>query len=146
MFIAEPDFVSSYDIGDFVYFFFRETAVEYINCGKARHTPVHPRTHQYTHVTPWHTHTHLGTPTSHLSNQFSKHYKLDSIQRKRLHITVKADQKFVAKSLGAPLIQRMVACVHGVIAEPEILLCKINESPLNKVKKIMDSDHDRRRN
>ncbi|CAH1774348.1 unnamed protein product [Owenia fusiformis] len=28
------NFVSSYEIGDFVYFFFRETAVEYINCGK----------------------------------------------------------------------------------------------------------------
>ncbi len=31
---AEPNFVGSYDIGDYVYFFFRETAVEYINCGK----------------------------------------------------------------------------------------------------------------
>jgi len=30
----EPNFVGSYDIGDYVYFFFRETAVEYINCGK----------------------------------------------------------------------------------------------------------------
>jgi len=26
--------VSSYEIGDYVYFFFRETAVEFINCGK----------------------------------------------------------------------------------------------------------------
>lgn len=26
--------MGSYDIGDYVYFFFRETAVEYINCGK----------------------------------------------------------------------------------------------------------------
>lgn len=31
---VEPNFVGSYDIGDYVYFFFRETAVEYINCGK----------------------------------------------------------------------------------------------------------------
>lgn len=30
----DPDFVSSFDIGDKVYFFFRETAVEHINCGK----------------------------------------------------------------------------------------------------------------
>lgn len=29
-----PDFVSSITQRDFVYFFFRETAVEYINCGK----------------------------------------------------------------------------------------------------------------
>ncbi|XP_060071882.1 semaphorin-5A-like [Ylistrum balloti] len=32
--LNEPDFISSYEIGDFVYFFFREVAVEYINCGK----------------------------------------------------------------------------------------------------------------
>lgn len=32
--LNEPDFVSSYEIGDLVYFFFREVAVEYINCGK----------------------------------------------------------------------------------------------------------------
>lgn len=31
---AAPNFVSSMTQGDFVYFFFRETAVEYINCGK----------------------------------------------------------------------------------------------------------------
>lgn len=31
---AAPNFVSSITKGDFVYFFFRETAVEYINCGK----------------------------------------------------------------------------------------------------------------
>lgn len=30
-----PNFVGSFSQGDFVYFFFRETAVEYINCGKA---------------------------------------------------------------------------------------------------------------
>lgn len=29
-----PNFVNSLNHGDFVYFFFRETAVEYINCGK----------------------------------------------------------------------------------------------------------------
>ncbi|XP_061387720.1 semaphorin-2A [Musca vetustissima] len=33
--VRKPNFVGSYDIGDYVYFFFRETAVEYINCGKA---------------------------------------------------------------------------------------------------------------
>jgi len=32
--LDKPNFVGSYDIGDYVYFFFRETAVEYINCGK----------------------------------------------------------------------------------------------------------------
>jgi Sema domain len=32
--IAEPNFVGSFDMGEYVYFFFRETAVEYINCGK----------------------------------------------------------------------------------------------------------------
>ncbi|XP_041371598.1 semaphorin-5B-like [Gigantopelta aegis] len=32
--LNEPNFVSAYEIGDFVYFFFRETAVEFINCGK----------------------------------------------------------------------------------------------------------------
>ncbi|RWS17341.1 semaphorin-2A-like protein, partial [Dinothrombium tinctorium] len=32
--LDKPHFVGSYDIGDFVYFFFRESAVEYINCGK----------------------------------------------------------------------------------------------------------------
>ncbi|KAI8117621.1 Semaphorin-1A, partial [Lucilia cuprina] len=30
-----PNFVSSFTQGDFVYFLFRETAVEYINCGKS---------------------------------------------------------------------------------------------------------------
>lgn len=30
----EPNFVSAYEIGDYVYLFFRETAVEFINCGK----------------------------------------------------------------------------------------------------------------
>ena len=29
-----PDFVTSVEDGDYVYFFFREKAVEYINCGK----------------------------------------------------------------------------------------------------------------
>lgn len=32
--LLEPHFVGSFDIGDYVYFFFRESAVEYINCGK----------------------------------------------------------------------------------------------------------------
>lgn len=38
--LNEPDFVSAYDIGDYVYFFFREVAVEYINCGKAIYSRV----------------------------------------------------------------------------------------------------------
>ena len=33
-FTTEPDFVSSMEDKDYVYFFFRESAVEYINCGK----------------------------------------------------------------------------------------------------------------
>lgn len=32
--LAEPNFVGSYEVGEYVMFFFRETAVEYINCGK----------------------------------------------------------------------------------------------------------------
>jgi hypothetical protein len=32
--LDKPNFVGSFDIGDYVYFFFRESAVEYINCGK----------------------------------------------------------------------------------------------------------------
>ncbi|KAI1301480.1 Semaphorin-2A [Halotydeus destructor] len=32
--LDKPHFVGSFDIGDWVYFFFRESAVEYINCGK----------------------------------------------------------------------------------------------------------------
>ena len=31
---SAPDFVSSMEDSDHVYFFFRESAVEYINCGK----------------------------------------------------------------------------------------------------------------
>jgi len=31
---TEPHFVGSFDVGDWVFFFFRENAVEYINCGK----------------------------------------------------------------------------------------------------------------
>ncbi len=33
-FLSDPDFVSSLEDEDHVYFFFRESAVEYINCGK----------------------------------------------------------------------------------------------------------------
>lgn len=33
--LDKPDFVGSYEIGDYVYFFLREIAVEYMNCGKA---------------------------------------------------------------------------------------------------------------
>ncbi|ODM98388.1 Semaphorin-2A, partial [Orchesella cincta] len=32
--LDKPNFVGSYDIGEYVYFFFREPAVEYMNCGK----------------------------------------------------------------------------------------------------------------
>ncbi|UYV79623.1 SEMA5A [Cordylochernes scorpioides] len=38
--LNEPQFVASYEIGDFVYFFFREIAVEYINCGKVIYSRV----------------------------------------------------------------------------------------------------------
>ena len=34
MHFAGPDFVSSIEDKDFVYFFFREEAVEFMNCGK----------------------------------------------------------------------------------------------------------------
>ncbi|XP_063220879.1 semaphorin-1A isoform X2 [Bacillus rossius redtenbacheri] len=40
MSLNAPNFVSSLSQGDFVYFFFRETAVEYINCGKAVYSRV----------------------------------------------------------------------------------------------------------
>lgn len=33
-FLSAPNFAGSFTFGDFVYFFFRETAVEFINCGK----------------------------------------------------------------------------------------------------------------
>ncbi|KAK6182805.1 hypothetical protein SNE40_010402 [Patella caerulea] len=32
--LNEPNFISTYEIEGFIYFFFRETAVEFINCGK----------------------------------------------------------------------------------------------------------------
>lgn len=32
--LDKPQFAGSFDIGEFVFFFFRESAVEYINCGK----------------------------------------------------------------------------------------------------------------
>ncbi|XP_014234777.1 semaphorin-1A-like isoform X1 [Trichogramma pretiosum] len=35
-----PNFVSSFSYGDYVYFFYRETAVEYMNCGKAVYSRV----------------------------------------------------------------------------------------------------------
>ncbi|EZA48040.1 Semaphorin-1A [Ooceraea biroi] len=40
MSLNAPNFVSSMSQGDFVYFFFRETAVEYMNCGKAVYSRV----------------------------------------------------------------------------------------------------------
>ncbi|GFS22382.1 semaphorin-2A [Elysia marginata] len=32
--LNEPQFVGSFDVGDYVYFFYREVAIEYTNCGK----------------------------------------------------------------------------------------------------------------
>ncbi|KAK3783259.1 hypothetical protein RRG08_047714 [Elysia crispata] len=32
--LNEPQFVGSFDVGEYVYFFFREVAIEYTNCGK----------------------------------------------------------------------------------------------------------------
>jgi semaphorin 6 len=40
LWLNDPNFVSSFDYGDKVYFFFRESAVEYINCGKAVYSRV----------------------------------------------------------------------------------------------------------
>lgn len=34
--VSAPNFVSSMAYEDYIFFFFRETAVEYINCGKVR--------------------------------------------------------------------------------------------------------------
>lgn len=39
-FISAPNFVSSFPYNGHVYFLFRETAVEYINCGKAIYSRV----------------------------------------------------------------------------------------------------------
>lgn len=44
-FFSAPNFVSSFTQGDFVYFLFRETAVEYINCGKVSNKYVQRKTH-----------------------------------------------------------------------------------------------------
>uniref|UniRef100_A0A6G1SMH5 Semaphorin-2A n=2 Tax=Aceria tosichella TaxID=561515 RepID=A0A6G1SMH5_9ACAR len=38
--LDKPNFVGSFEIGDYVYFFFRENAVEYINCGKSIYSRV----------------------------------------------------------------------------------------------------------
>ncbi|KAK4297403.1 hypothetical protein Pmani_030179 [Petrolisthes manimaculis] len=38
--LNSPNFVSSFALGDFVYFFFREIAVEYLNCGKTMYSRV----------------------------------------------------------------------------------------------------------
>ncbi|EEC02951.1 Semaphorin-2A, putative, partial [Ixodes scapularis] len=40
MWLDKPNFVGSFDIGDHVFFFFRESAVEYINCGKVIYSRV----------------------------------------------------------------------------------------------------------
>lgn len=38
--VSEPHFVQSFDIGSYVYFFFREAAVEFENCGRATYSRV----------------------------------------------------------------------------------------------------------
>lgn len=38
--LDKPNFVGSFEIGDYVYFFFRENAVEFINCGKSIYSRV----------------------------------------------------------------------------------------------------------
>ncbi|XP_049774301.1 semaphorin-2A isoform X1 [Schistocerca gregaria] len=38
--LDNPNFVGSFDVGEYVLFFFRETAVEYINCGKSVYSRV----------------------------------------------------------------------------------------------------------
>ena len=38
--LDKPDFVGSYDVGEYVYFFFREMAVEFMNCGKTVYSRV----------------------------------------------------------------------------------------------------------
>ncbi|XP_026463274.1 semaphorin-2A isoform X2 [Ctenocephalides felis] len=38
--LDKPNFVGSFDIDEYVFFFFRETAVEYINCGKSVYSRV----------------------------------------------------------------------------------------------------------
>lgn len=38
--LDKPNFVGSFEVGDYVYFFFRESAVEYINCGKSIYSRV----------------------------------------------------------------------------------------------------------
>ncbi|XP_054707087.1 semaphorin-5A-like [Uloborus diversus] len=38
--LSDANFVSSFDIGNFTYFFFREAAVEYMNCGKVVYSRV----------------------------------------------------------------------------------------------------------
>ncbi|KAG7201879.1 hypothetical protein KM043_004594 [Ampulex compressa] len=49
MSLNAPNFVSSMSQGDFVYFFFRETAVEYINCGKVNnYSESHSPTNYFT--------------------------------------------------------------------------------------------------
>lgn len=39
-FVSETNFVGSFDVGEYVFFFFRETAVEFMNCGKAVYSRV----------------------------------------------------------------------------------------------------------
>lgn len=41
--LNEPQFVGSFETDAYVYFLFRESAVEYINCGKVRDTMIFKR-------------------------------------------------------------------------------------------------------
>ncbi|XP_040568273.1 semaphorin-2A [Lepeophtheirus salmonis] len=38
--LDKPDFVASFEVGEYVFFFFREIAIEYINCGKVIYSRV----------------------------------------------------------------------------------------------------------
>jgi len=37
---SDPQFVSAFDVGDFVYFFFREHSLEHANCGRVTYSRV----------------------------------------------------------------------------------------------------------
>ena len=59
--LAQPDFVGSFETEDFVYFLFREAAVEYMNCGKA----VYSRIARYVCINA---HCTMGVPQYHLTS------------------------------------------------------------------------------
>nr|XP_054750058.1 semaphorin-5A-like [Lytechinus pictus] len=55
--LNNPNFVSSYEIGPYVYFFFRETAVEFSNCGQVSLNRVLINHFTFTLTVPPHTNT-----------------------------------------------------------------------------------------